>query len=67
VKWRKTWTIKERIKESRYNRKYETCMTEEIPEYLGKETSRERKTRREKAGIGRKERKEDKECAMRRE
>jgi hypothetical protein len=43
VKWRKTWTIKERIKESRYNRKYETCMTEEIPEYLGKETSRERK------------------------
>jgi hypothetical protein len=24
---------RERIKESRYNRKYERCMTEEIPEY----------------------------------
>jgi hypothetical protein len=35
--------MKEGIKESRYNRKYEWCMTEEIPEYLGKETARERK------------------------
>jgi hypothetical protein len=28
---------RERIKESRYNRKYERCMTEEIPEYLERE------------------------------
>jgi hypothetical protein len=33
---------KERIRESRYN-KYQRCMTEEIPEYLGRETARERK------------------------
>jgi hypothetical protein len=32
-----------RIKESKYNRKYERCMTEEIPEYLGRESARERK------------------------
>jgi hypothetical protein len=31
---------RERIKESRYNREYERCMTEEIPEYLGRERSR---------------------------
>jgi hypothetical protein len=34
---------RERIKESRYNRKYERCMTEEIPEYMGRETAKERK------------------------
>jgi hypothetical protein len=36
---------RERIKESRYNRKYErcTCMTEEIPKYLGRESAKERK------------------------
>jgi hypothetical protein len=34
---------REIIKGSRYNREYERCMTEEIPEYLGGETSRERK------------------------
>jgi hypothetical protein len=34
---------KERIKESRYNRKYERCMTEEIPEYLTRESAKERK------------------------
>jgi hypothetical protein len=28
---------RERIKDSRYNRKYERCMTEEIPKYLGRE------------------------------
>jgi hypothetical protein len=28
---------RERIKEARYNRKHKKCMTEEIPEYLGKE------------------------------
>jgi hypothetical protein len=55
---------RERTKESRYNR-----------EYLGRESARERKmkddsdvgTRREKTGIGWKERKEGAECAMRRE
>jgi hypothetical protein len=34
---------RERIKESRYNRKYERCMREEIPEYLGRERGKERK------------------------
>ncbi|KAJ3621596.1 hypothetical protein MTP99_003712 [Tenebrio molitor] len=34
---------RKRIKESRYNRKYERCMTEEIPEYLGRESAKERK------------------------
>jgi hypothetical protein len=34
------------IKESRYNRMYERCMTEEIPEYLGLgERERERDNR----------------------
>jgi hypothetical protein len=50
-------------------------MTEEIPEYLSGERECKRKkndgeivgTRREKTGIGRKERKEGAECAMRRE
>jgi hypothetical protein len=30
-------------KEFRYNRKYERCMTEEIPKYLGRESAKERK------------------------
>jgi hypothetical protein len=34
---------RERIKESRYKMEYEKCMTEEIPEYLGRENARERK------------------------
>jgi hypothetical protein len=34
---------KERIKESRFNKEYERCMTEEIPEYLLRESARERK------------------------
>jgi hypothetical protein len=34
---------RERTKETRYNRKYERCMTEEIPETLGRESARERK------------------------
>jgi hypothetical protein len=46
-------------------------MTEEIPEYLGKENAGERKMmwrfRREKTSIGWKERKESVECALRRE
>jgi hypothetical protein len=50
---------RERIKESRYNKEYESCMTEEIPEYLGRESAKERKMmgmRREKicTRIGRK-------------
>jgi hypothetical protein len=47
------------------------CMTEEIPEYLGRERAKERKigveTGREKIGIRRKERKEGAERAMRRD
>jgi uncharacterized LabA/DUF88 family protein len=34
---------RERIKESRYNKEYERWMTEEIPEYLGRESARERR------------------------
>jgi hypothetical protein len=34
---------RERIKESRYNREYERCMTEEILEYLVGESAKERK------------------------
>jgi hypothetical protein len=34
---------REKIKESRYNRKYETYIWEEIPEYLGRENARKRK------------------------
>jgi hypothetical protein len=34
---------RERIRESRYNREYERCMTKEILEYLGRESTRERK------------------------
>jgi hypothetical protein len=34
---------REIIKESRYSRKYERCMTKEIPEYLGKESAKETK------------------------
>jgi hypothetical protein len=32
-----------RIKESKYNREYERCMTQEIREYLGRESAKERK------------------------
>jgi hypothetical protein len=34
---------RERSKESRYNREYESCMTEEIPEYVGRGSATERK------------------------
>jgi hypothetical protein len=34
---------RERMKESRFNRKFVKCTREEIPEYLGKESARERK------------------------
>ncbi|KAH0822551.1 hypothetical protein GEV33_000240 [Tenebrio molitor] len=33
---------RERIKESRYNRKYERCLPEEILQYLGRESAKER-------------------------
>jgi hypothetical protein len=39
---------REKIEESRYNREYERCMTEEIPEYLGRETAREKKNNGER-------------------
>jgi hypothetical protein len=34
---------REKIKESRYNREYESCMTEEIPEYLGERECKRKK------------------------
>jgi hypothetical protein len=39
---------RERIKESRYNRERERCMTEEIPKYLGRESARESKMNEER-------------------
>jgi hypothetical protein len=41
---------KERIREFRYNREYERCMIEEIPEYLRRESARERKMARFRCG-----------------
>jgi hypothetical protein len=66
---------RENIKESRYNREYERCMTEEIPEYLGRESARERKMMaRFRCGNEEREkrywmekRKEGADCAMRRD
>jgi hypothetical protein len=66
---------RERIKESRYNRKYERCMTQEIPEQLGRESAKERKmieifrcgNEERENRFGWKERKEGAECATRRE
>jgi hypothetical protein len=46
---------RKRTKESRYNREYERCMAEKTPKYLWEESAKER---REKTGIGWKERKE---------
>jgi hypothetical protein len=34
---------RERIRESRYNREYERCMTEDVPVYLRRESAKERK------------------------
>jgi hypothetical protein len=34
---------RKRIRESRYNREYERCVTEDVPVYLGKESAKERK------------------------
>jgi hypothetical protein len=34
---------RERIREFRYNREYKRCVTEEIPEYLRRESARKRK------------------------
>ncbi|KAJ3629499.1 hypothetical protein MTP99_013891 [Tenebrio molitor] len=65
---------RERIKQSRYNREYERCMTKEIPEYLGKESAKERKMmarfrcgNEERENRYWQEMKEGAECAMRRE
>jgi hypothetical protein len=66
---------RESIKESRYNWEYERCMTEEIPEYLGRESARERKliarfrcgNEERKKRYWMEERKEGADCAMRRE
>jgi hypothetical protein len=32
---------RERIRESRYNREYERCMTEDVPVYLERDSTRE--------------------------
>jgi hypothetical protein len=58
---------RERMKESRYNRKYERCVTEEIPEYLWRENTKERKMMTRFRWRNEKERKESVECAMRKE
>ncbi|KAJ3626522.1 hypothetical protein MTP99_017012 [Tenebrio molitor] len=34
---------RERIRESRFNREYERCITEDVPVYLGRESTKERK------------------------
>jgi hypothetical protein len=34
---------RERIKESRYNKEYERCVTEEIPDYLRRESAKKKK------------------------
>jgi hypothetical protein len=44
---------KERIKETRYNKKYERCMTEEIPKYLGRESAKEGKMMEREEGAER--------------
>jgi hypothetical protein len=44
---------RERIKETRYNKNYERCMTEEIPEYLGRESAKEGKMMERKEGAER--------------
>ncbi|KAJ3620528.1 hypothetical protein MTP99_004469 [Tenebrio molitor] len=66
---------REGIKKSRYNRKYERCMTKEICSIWGeRECKREKNerdldvgTRIEKTGIGWKDRKGGAECAIKRE
>jgi hypothetical protein len=66
---------RERIRESRYNREYERCVTE-VPVYLGRESAKERKMmagfrcgneERERTGTGWRRRKECAGCAVRRE
>jgi hypothetical protein len=44
---------RERIKETRYNKKYKRCMTEEIQEYLGRESAKEGKMMERKEGAER--------------
>jgi hypothetical protein len=43
VRRTKTRTSKKEGRESRYNRGYERCMTEDVPVYLGRESAKERK------------------------
>jgi hypothetical protein len=38
----------ESIRESRYNKEYERCMTEDVPVYLGRKSAKERKMMRER-------------------
>jgi hypothetical protein len=65
---------RERIKESRYNRKYEGCLTEEIPEFLGR-GAKERKmmarfrcrNAERKQVLDERREKKSAECAMRRD
>jgi hypothetical protein len=52
---------RERIKESRYNREYERCMTEEIPEHLGERVRKKEMMERENRYWT-----EGEECAARR-
>jgi hypothetical protein len=65
---------RERIKESRYNKEYERCMTEEVPEELERESAKERKMMarfrcgdEERENRYRTEGEEGAECATRRE
>jgi hypothetical protein len=63
---------RERIRESRYNREYERCVTEEVPVYLARESAKERKMMA-RFRCGNKEREnrywteEEKRCRMCRE
>jgi hypothetical protein len=67
---------RERIREARYNREYERCVTEDVPVYLGRESTKERKMmarfrcgneERERTSTGWRRRKECAGCAVRRE
>jgi DNA-directed RNA polymerase subunit M/transcription elongation factor TFIIS len=65
-----------RIQESRYNREYERCATEEVPVYLERERAKETKMmarfrcgnqERWRTGLGRKKKKEGAGCATRKD
>jgi hypothetical protein len=73
VKGTKTRTSKKEWRESKNQGTAGRCMTEEIPEYLGRESARERqmmarfRCENEERGIGPKQREEGAECVKRRE